>query len=316
MKYILGGVAVIGIIAFFIFSFTFKPSGTTPTPSPENQSLTIKGSDTEVQMVSSLAETFSQSHQNDEVSVTGGGSGVGIAALLNQEIDLANSSRPLQEKERALAKEKGLDVQEFIVARDGLSIVVHPENTLETITLEDIAKLYSGQVTNWRELGGKNQPITLYGRQSTSGTFTFFRDTVVKADYAKSMRSMEGSEAIVDAVKADTSGVGYVGVGYIKDEQGQPRADVKILTVSTNKTSLPISPLDKTAVLAGAYPIFRPIYQYLPGVPASDSLVAKFLLFESSAEGQALVEKAGFYSLTAQDVASNEALLQKIQAPQ
>lgn len=317
MKYVLGGIAVIGIIAFFIFSFTFKPSSSiSPTPSPEKQTLTIKGSDTEVQMVSSLAETFSQTRSDDEVSVTGGGSGVGIAALLNQEIDIANSSRPMQEKEWVLAKEKGLDVQEFIIARDGLSIIVHPENTLTTITLDQLGKLYRGEITNWSELGGKNQQISLYGRQSTSGTFAFFRDTVVKADYSPTMRSMEGSEAIVDSVTADVSGIGYVGVGYVKDEQGAPRSDVKILTVSLDVSQPAVSPLDKEAVLAGKYPIFRPIYQYLPGIPTADSIVAQFLKFEASQEGQALVEKAGFYMLTAQDIASNEAILQKIQAPQ
>lgn len=276
-------------------------------------SLTIKGSDTEVQMVSNLAEAFSAKNPDDAVSVTGGGSSVGIAALLNKEIDLANASRPMSEEERNQAKEKGLTIGEFIVARDGLSVIVHPDNPIKQITLEELGKIYRGDITNWKQIGGSNQSITLYGRQNTSGTYGFFRDLVVKDDYAASMRSMEGNQAIVDAVKVDPTGIGYVGVGYVKDESGAARTDIKIIPVAADAKSPSISPLDAEAVEQGSYPIFRPIYQYLPAIPTKGSIAARFLEFESSTDGQDLVSKAGFYPITAQDKETNALLFEQIQ---
>ena len=210
--------------------------------SVQKESLVIKGSDTEVQLVSNLAESFSQSHPNADVAVTGGGSGTGIAALLNKEIDMANSSRPMKQEERDQAKVKGLDVQEFVLARDGLSVITHASNPLKSLTVEQIGRIYSGAVTNWKEVGGPDTPIVLYGRQTTSGTFVFFRDTVVKKDYAASMRTMEGNQAIVDAVKADVNSIGYVGVGYVKDAAGQPRSDIHILAVGRDAKTLAVSP--------------------------------------------------------------------------
>lgn len=277
----------------------------------QTDELVIQGSDTEVQLVSSLAEAFGGTRPDASISVAGGGSAVGIAALINGETDIANSSRPMKDEEISKAKEKGRDPQEFIVARDGLSIVVHPSNPLTTISLAQLSDIYSGTVTNWKDLGGADAPISLYGRQSTSGTFGFFRDVAVKKDYATSMRQMEGTEAIMDGVKNDVNGVGYVGVGYVKEADGTSRTDVKILTVSKDGGA-PVSPLDAKAVDEDRYPIARPIYQYLPQLPAAGSITEAFLKFEASAEGQAIVEKAGFYKANAADKAVNDAFFARI----
>lgn len=273
----------------------------------QTKRILIKGSDTEVQLVSNLAEAFSVTHPDANISVTGGGSATGIAALLNGEADIANSSRPLSDKEREQAKERGLNVQEFILAADGLSIIVHPENPVPSLTVEQIGKIYAGTITNWKDVGGPDTPIVLYGRQSTSGTFTFFRDKVVKADYALSMRNMEGSQAIVDSVKTDKSGIGYVGVGYVKDAAGTPRTDVSILSVMTDAGT--VSPLDEDAVKQGKYPIARPIYQYLAQAPAAGSLLQEFLRFEVSPDGEKIVKSTGFYTITAEDERKNNLVL-------
>lgn len=277
----------------------------------DSDQLVIQGSDTEVQLVSTLAETFGKAHADAAISVAGGGSAVGIAALINGETDIANSSRAMKEEEIDSAKEKGRDPQEFILARDGLSIIVHPSNPLASISMDQISRVYRGEVTNWKDIGGPDAPIVLYGRQSTSGTFGFFREAVVQADYSVSMRQMEGSQAIVDAVTADVTGIGYVGVGYVKDATGAARSDVKVLSVSAGEGEA-VSPLDGAAVEAGRYPIARPIYQYLPSVPAAGSVTEQFLRFEASDEGQAIVEKAGFYRANAADRAQNDAFFATI----
>lgn len=279
----------------------------------DDNEIVIQGSDTEVQLVSALVEAFSKGHPDAKISVAGGGSAVGIAALINGETDIANSSRQMKPEETASAKEKGHDPQEFILARDGLSVIVHPENPIATLDVGTVSKIYKGEITNWKDLGGSDTVIVLYGRQSTSGTFGFFRDAVVKGDYANTMRQMEGTQAIVDAVVADKQAIGYAGVGYVRDSAGKPRTGIKILPISVTAGGDAVSPLNKEAVMSGKYPIFRRIYQYMPGLPAKDSLLIQLLQFEMSAEGQALIESQGFYPLTTEDRAQNQALLDLLQ---
>lgn len=280
---------------------------------PETMSIVIKGSDTEVQLVSNLAEAFIEVNPDADISVTGGGSATGIASLINGEIDLANSSRLMSDEEREQAFANGIHVREFILARDGLSVITHPTNPVKQLTVEQIGKIYSGEITNWKDVGGPDEEIVLYGRQSTSGTYGFFRDTVVKNDYSQTMRNMEGSQAIVDAVASDTNGIGYVGVGYVKDESGQPKTDIAILEVASTASGTYISPFNIEAVMEGRYPIFRRIYQYVAQTPAKDSLMEKFLQFEASPEGEEIIEAAGFYSLTPADKALNDAFFGDIQ---
>lgn len=280
---------------------------------PAKETLVMKGSDTEVQLVSNLAEAFLQKNPQYEISVTGGGSGTGIASLLNGEIEMANSSRPLKDDEQKTAAVRGMAVQEFIVARDGLSVIVHPDNPVKKLTLEELGKIYRGEIKNWKAVGGKDAAIVLYGRQSTSGTYVFFRDTILRGDYAPEMRNMEGNQAIVDAVKHDASGIGYVGVGYVKDASGRARSDIAVILISQNSGSAPVSPLDENAVREGRYPIIRPIYQYLARIPVRGSLMDEFLRFEASAEGEAIVKAAGFYPVTRDDAKSNQKLFDSIQ---
>ena len=303
---------IAGVIFIFAIGGVFYSlrgsSGSSDGRTASVTSVVIKGSDTEVQLVSDLAEAFHAQHADADISVTGGGSGAGIVAILNKEIDIANSSRPMKDEEWKTAQDTGLEVQEFVVARDGLSAIIHPDNSIKTLTMEKLGKIYRGEIQDWKDVGGQAGKIVLYGRQSTSGTYNFFRDTVLKADYAKTMREMEGNQAIVDAVRNDKVGIGYVGVGYVKDA-GSVRDDIKVLTIAKDSKSVAISPLDKESVMSGKYPIFRPIYQYLKEMPTKDSVVSQFLQFEMSKEGQALIEKSGFYPLTAEDMTKNKDLV-------
>ncbi len=299
---LLAVVLIGGTVFFFSSKFRRKP----PSSPSGSLRLVIKGSDTEVQLVSNVAELFSKGNSGADIRVTGGGSGVGIASLLNREIDIANSSRAISDKEIEQAKSKQMNIGEFRLARDGIAVIVHPENPIQQLTLEQVGKIYKGDIVNWNMVGGTNGTISLYGRQTTSGTFVFFRDFVVKAEYASGMRNMEGNQAIVDAVKEDQKGIGYVGIGYIKDAQGQPRKDIKVIPIVVVAGQQPISPLNKEAVQKGEYPISRTIFQYIANTPKSGSLLEKFLRFEVSGEGQTAVEQSGFYSLAQSDSAKNQ----------
>lgn len=304
--------SAIVIIILLALGAGFYFFGSSPD-SATAESVVIKGSDTEVQLVSNLVEAFLDAHPGSRISVTGGGSGTGIAALINGEIDIANSSRAMSEEEIQTAAENEITVREFILARDGLSVIVHPDNPVSTLTLEDIGKIFRGEITDWSEVGGTAGSIVLYGRQSTSGTYVFFRNTVLKGDYAPSMLNMEGNQAIVDGVVADVNGIGYVGIGYVKDESGGVRDGIAVVSVAKDANTPAVSPLDKERVLDGAYPIVRPIYQYLKEIPTKGSAVEALLLFEASADGRAILEETGFYSPTNTDTLENQTLFDAIQ---
>jgi phosphate transport system substrate-binding protein len=250
----------------------------------------IKGSDTIINLTQKLAEIYMQQNPGAKISVTGGGSGTGIAALINKKCNIANSSRAINAKEMESATSIGVSPTRIVVAIDGLSVVVNGGNSATRLTVTQIGKIYRGEITNWSEVGGSNMPINLYGRQSNSGTYGFFREMVLKGEYSPKMNSMNGNSQIVEAVKADPSGIGYVGVGYVKNATGVNIVDVAFSADADYK-----SPLDKQAVEAGTYPIARPLYQYVNGTPSGET--KEFLQFELSAEGQRIVEEEGFYTI-------------------
>ena len=252
--------------------------------------LQVKGSDTLINLVQKLAEVYMQKHPDASIAVTGGGSGTGIAALVNKRCDIADSSRGIKASEVADANAKGIDPKRVIVAIDGLSIIVNAQNPVTQLTVEQIGKIYRGEAKSWSEFGGNNSPITLYGRQSNSGTYDFMKENVMKGEYASSMKSMNGNAQIVEAIKQDVSGIGYVGVGYAQSATG-----ITALKVAVNPAMGYFSPFNALDVKTGKYPITRPLNQYLDGTPKG--LAKDFILFELSSEGQALVEKEGFYQI-------------------
>ena len=274
------------------------------------EDIEIKGSDTLLQLVSNSAEAYSEVNPTARISVTGGGSGGGIAALINGKIDIADASRPIKEKELKQAEERGIKPWEFIIARDMLSVTVNENNPISKLTVEQVSSIYKGEITNWKEVGGKDQKITLYGRQSTSGTYVFFMEEIVKGDYSAKMRNMEGNQAILDAVKQDQTGIGYVGIGYIVDEKGNQVSGIKIIKIAKDEDSVYVSPLEESK--HSEYPISRPLFQYLAKKPVKDSPIYNFLIFELSNEGQQIVKKSGFVPITADDMKYNEELLDKI----
>jgi phosphate transport system substrate-binding protein len=266
----------------------------------------VKGSDTLVNLVQILVEEFMAKNPDKPIAVLGGGSGTGIAALINDTCDIANHSRPMKDKEYEQAKDKGIITRTFIIAIDGLSVIVNPTNNVTELSMAQIGAIYRGEIENWREVGGANQPISLYGRQSNSGTFVFFQEHVLgKQDYSADMKRMNGNAQIVEGVMADKAGIGYVGVGYVVDQRsGKVRPGIKVLNVSKDAGGKAFSPLDKAAVDSGDYPVARPLFQTTNGIPKG--AVKAFLEFELSQEGQKIVEKVGFFPIGAGIQADNK----------
>lgn len=256
----------------------------------------VKGSDTLVNLVQVLAEAYMGKNPQAPIAVLGGGSGTGIAALINGTCDIANHSRPIKDKEIKMAKDNGVTPHRFIIAVDGLSVIVNENNPLKMMTMGQIGAIFRGEITNWKEVGGPNMPVSLYGRQSNSGTFVFFQEHVLgKQNYSNEMKRMNGNAQIVEGVIQDKAGIGYVGVGYTVDADGKVRKGIKILHVSKDAGSPAYSPLDKAAVDAGQYPIARPLFQSTAGTP--EGTVMDFIQFEISDAGQKIVEKEGFFPI-------------------
>ena len=264
----------------------------------------VKGSDSEVNLVQSLAEAFMKKNPGASIAVTGGGSGTGIAALINKKTDIANSSRDLNSKEEEAAKKAGVTPFRVVFATDGISGIAHPENPVSKLTLEQLGKIYKGDIGNWKEIGGPDMKISLYGRQSNSGTFVFFREFVVKADYSPHMKAMNGNAQIVEGIQRDKAGIGYVAVGYVVSEKGEVKPGVKILSIAKDAQSEAFSPVKIENVMSGNYPISRPLNQYLVGKPSGKLL--EFIKFEVSPEGQAIVRKQGFFPVQQQWVDFNK----------
>jgi phosphate transport system substrate-binding protein len=266
------------------------------TISAQRKMMQIKGSDTLVNLAQILAEEYMAKNPRNPIAVLGGGSGTGIAALINGTCDIANHSRPMKEKEIKMAEDNGVTPHTFVIAVDGLSVIVNENNPVSQLTMDQIGAMFRGEIKNWKELGGPDKAVSLYGRQSNSGTFVFFQEHVLgKQNYSPHMKRMNGNAQIVEGVTADKFGIGYVGVGYVVDAQGNVKKGIKILKVSKDANSAAYSPLNKASVDSGDYPIARGLFQSTAGVPKGD--VLDFIQFELSSEGQKIVEEEGFFPI-------------------
>lgn len=258
--------------------------------------LQIKGSDTMVNLVQILAEEYMGKNPGSAIAVLGGGSGTGITGLINQTCDIANSSREWKPKEIDQAWDKGVSPRPFVIAVDGLSVIVNDKNPLDQLTVAQVGALYRGEIKNWKTLGDFAKPVSLYGRQSNSGTYVFMQEFVLgNKNYSTDMKEMNGNAQIIEGVLQDEGAVGYVGVGYLFDENHKIRKGIKVLKISKEPNGPGFMPTDKAAVDAGNYPIARPLYMATNGKPKGDA--AKLLAWIVSPEGQAIVEREGFFTV-------------------
>jgi phosphate transport system substrate-binding protein len=269
-------------------------SGEQPSASkPRVASIQNTGSDTLVNLALAWAERYMALHPEVRISVTGGGSGTGIASLINGTIQIANASRAMSAEEIAEAKRNGFVPVRFTVALDAIAVVVNPANPLQHLTLSQISDLYTRKISRWTELGGENRPIVLLSRESNSGTYVYFLEQVLRLGDKKSTALfspetllMPSSEGISTEVRQNPNAVGYDGLGYVTTDQ-------KMIAVARDEKSPHVLPSAAT-VLDGTYPISRPLYMYTAGEPTGE---VKAYLDWVMGGGQGLVTDLGFVPL-------------------
>ena len=273
-------------------SFAFSPvfmSGK-DAGAQETQYVTIKGSDTMVHLVSAWAEAFMTAHPDVEISVTGGGSGTGFAALLNKTTDICAASRQIKDQELKLASEKNINPKEIVVARDGIAVVVNPANPLNSLSIEQLGKIYTGAYTNWKQVGGPDAEIMVLSRESSSGTYVFFQEHVLKMkDYTPKARLMPATSSIIQTVETDKWAIGYVGLGYAVE------AGSKIKALSVSDGGKTVAPSEAT-VKSGEYSISRPLYLYTNGEPTG--AIKRIIDFCLGSEGQKIVRETGYITVS------------------
>ncbi len=284
------------VLLFILFvTLLAACSSNTQTNSPSSSStasyIQNKGSDTIVNLALAWAEKYQAEHPEVRISVTGGGSGTGIAALINKTVDIANASRQIKPEEVAEAKKNGVDPVEHVIARDAIAVIVNPENPVKQLTLQQISNIYSGKISNWSEVGGENRPIVRLSRETNSGTHVYFLETVVRLGDSKSktLFSMDtlllpSSEGIVDELRQNPNAIGYDGLGYV------PK-DLKMIAIAQKEGGAYVLPSVPT-VNDKSYPIARDLYMYTNGQPTGS--VKQYLDWIMSAEAQKIVADLGF----------------------
>jgi phosphate transport system substrate-binding protein len=257
-------------------------------PALAQRPVTIKGSDTMVIMNARLAEAFMGKNPGSVIQVTGGGSGVGIASLINGTTDVAASSRPIKTSEKDKLKQRFQTLGfELPIAKDGLSIYVHASNPIKELTLAQISDVFMGKLTNWKQVGGKDAPIILYSRENSSGTYSYFRDYVLLGrDFSPRAQTLQGTAAVVNAVANDPNGIGYGGAAFAKG--------LKVAGVKKDDKTPAVLPTLET-VRNGTYPITRYLYLYTRVKPAGT--LKSFVDWATGPEGQAIVVKTGYFPL-------------------
>jgi phosphate transport system substrate-binding protein len=247
--------------------------------------ITVKGSDTLVILAQRWAEIYMKAHPETSIQVTGGGSGVGLAALINGTTDIANSSRPIKstEVEKLKARYNTLGI-EIPCAKDGITLFLNEANKVQELTLQQLSDIYQAKITNWKDVGGEDAPIKLYGRENSSGTYVYFKDEVVKGDYATTCQTLPGTAAVVNAVKKDKYGIGYGGAAYA--------VGVKHCMIKKDAKSAGVLPTAEN-IASNKYPITRYLYMYLKNRPTGE--IKKYIDWILSPEGQKVVVEVGYF---------------------
>nr|MBN2278136.1 phosphate ABC transporter substrate-binding protein [candidate division Zixibacteria bacterium] len=249
--------------------------------------ITIKGSDTLVRLGQRWAEEYMKINKGVVIQVSGGGSGTGIAALLNGSTDICEASRDMKEKEYSKAEELGIHPFRVSVALDGIAVFLNESNLIGELSLAQLKGIYTGAITNWKEVGGKDAQIILYGRENNSGTYVFFKEHVLNdEDYSDYTQTLPGTAAVVNAVSKDINGIGYGGIAWAKG--------VKYASVKVNDTSAAILPSVET-VSSGTYPISRDLYWFFNGKPTGE--LKKLINWALSPEGQKIAEEMDYVPL-------------------
>ena len=286
-------------VIFFLFLCAVLPACQSPDMADSEQAnldfpksyIENKGSDTLVNLALAWAEEYQQLTPNVQISVTGGGSGTGFAALINGTISIANASRQIKTEEIEAAKENGFEPIEFIVADDAIAVIVNPENPVDNLSLEQVSKIYKGELTNWSEVGGEDRPIVKLSRETNSGTHVYFLETVIRLGdkedssiFSADTLLLPSSEGIIVEVRDNPNAIGYDGLGYVT-------GDVKMVALSQGANDEYILPSAAT-VISGDYPISRHLFMYTHGEPKGAELA--YLEWSLSSDAQDIITELGF----------------------
>ena len=256
-----------------------------PAVYSQNVNCKIKGSDTVLPLTQKESEVFMKKYPGSSLMVTGGGSGVGLAALQNGTTDIAQTSRKIKMDEKMKMQDAGMNPVETIIAYDALAVIVNPSNKINQLTREELEIIYTGKVTNWKDVGGDDLQIVLYSRESSSGTFEFFKEHVMnKKNFAPSALLMPATGAIVQSVSQTKGAIGYIGLAYVEPT-------VKAIKVSYDKGATYVSPSVENA-MNKTYPITRPLYYYY--LNTTQKAIKPYLDFILSPEGQSIVKEIGY----------------------
>ena len=251
------------------------------------QKVVIKGSDTVLPLAQKEAESYMKKNTGKSITVIGGGSGVGLAALIDNSTDIAMSSRKMKMDERMKMQDAGKAYKEVIIANDALSVIVNPQNKVSQLTRQQLEGIFTGKIKNWKEVGGEDMKIIVYSRETSSGTYEFFKDHVMmRKNYASSVLNMPATGAIVQSVSQTKGAIGYVGLAYMTKE-------VKDIAVSYDGKNFVMGSLE--TAMNKTYPIVRPLYYYYQ--TSKESTVKPFIDFILSAEGQKIVQQVGYIPL-------------------
>ncbi len=280
------------LLVLVILSTSCSSSSSAQTASETTGYIENKGSDTIVNLALAWAEYYQQQHPEVSISVTGGGSGTGIAALMNGTVDIANASRQIKTEETEAAQANGIDPVEHVIARDAIAVIVNPENPVEKLTLQQISDIYSGKISNWTEVGGDDRPIVRLSRETNSGTHVYFLETVLrlgqkdnKTLFSRNTLLLPSSEGIIAEVRQNPNAIGYDGLGYVPH-------DLKMIAIAEQPGGEYVLPSVET-VNNSTYPIARDLYMYTAGEPTG--LVKTYLEWIiTSDEAQNIVRELGF----------------------
>ncbi|MFH0896297.1 MAG: phosphate ABC transporter substrate-binding protein [Bacteroidota bacterium] len=265
------------LIAALSFAFT-----------PQFVSVKIKGSDTLLPLSQKWAEKYMKKMPGVKITVTGGGSGVGIASLIDGTTNIATSSRKIKMDERLKLQDAGKAYKELVVANDALSVVVHPSNKVKKLTREQLEAIYTGKIKNWKEVGGADLKIVMYSRETSSGTYEFFKEHVMaRKNYANTCLMMPATGAIIQSVSQTPGAIGYVGMAYANNSVAE-------VAVSYDKGKTYVMPTLENAKNK-TYPVVRPLYFYY--LAKAETAMKPFFDYVLSAEGQAVVKEAGYVPL-------------------
>ena len=280
------------LLALVIFSASCSSGSSSQTSQQATAYIENKGSDTIVNLALAWAERYQSDYPDVRISVTGGGSGTGIASLINGTVDIANASRQIKSEEISEAQSNGVEPVEFVIARDAIAVIVNPENPVNKLTLQQISDIYSGKIDNWSEVGGEDRPIVRLSRETNSGTHVYFLETVLrlgekenKTFFSANTLLLPSSEGIIAEVRQNPNAIGYDGLGYVPH-------DLKMIAIAEQPGGAFVLPSVET-VNDATYPIARDLYMYTAGKPTGTVKIYLDWIITSD-EAQGIVKELGF----------------------